>query len=513
MQFNRLPEQELKPDDPLYLFDRVFVKLEGRIDDRLLLQLSGLEQKTELYIAYFGNENELVKLQDYSVVIWHPEKTLLSEKIGPQLFFGGFIADNRLSAGTPFRLAYEIPEMAGMDAGVLTKIDRIVANAISDKAMPGCQILVARNGKVVFERNYGTLTYNKDIPVTSETLYDLASITKVIATLPAIMNLNESGIIDPDTKASFYLEDLLETNKANIILRDILTHQAGLFPYLPFWQQTMDAQGLKPDLYTYHPEAHFNNQLVPGIYTNDALADSLWKWTLVSPLIEKQFPKAAYSYHYSDLGFYILKELAEKYLNQPIDTFLIRNYYDPIGIRRVTFLPSCRFSLSEIAPTEFDTRFRKTLVHGVVHDQTAAMFGGIAGHAGLFGNANDLAKIMEMFRQKGVYADRRYLSARIIDEYTRRQYANSRRGMGWDKPDPEENGNSSRYASFSSFGHSGFTGTSIWTDPEFGLIYVFLSNRVHPDAENFKLIESGIRTKIHDVVYESIWEYAKTHEF
>ena len=513
MQFNKLPGQELRPDDPLYLFDRVFVKLEGSIDDRMLRLLSGLEQKTELYIAYFGNEYELVKLQDFSVVIWHPEINILSEKIGPQLFFGGIMTDSSRSSSTPFRLAYEIPETAGMDAGVLTKIDRIVADAIGDKAMPGCQILVARNGKVVFERNYGTLTYNEDIHVTSKTLYDLASLTKVIATLPAIMHLAESGIIDPDTKASFYLEDLLETNKSDIILRDILTHQAGLFPYLPFWQQTVDEQGLKPDLYTYHPEAHFNNQLVPGVYTNDALSDSLWKWMLASPLIEKQLPQAAYSYYYSDLGFYILKELAEKYLNQPIDSFLIKNIYDPMGIRRITFLPACRFSLSEIAPTEFDTLFRKTLVHGVVHDQTAAMFGGIAGHAGLFGNANNLAKIMEMYLLKGVYGGKQYFSDNIIDEYTRRQYANNRRGMCWDKPDPEEKGNSSRHASFSSFGHSGFTGTSLWADPEFGLIFVFLSNRVHPDAENFKLIESGIRIKIHDVVYESVWEYDKTHGF
>ena len=513
MQFNKLPGQELKPDDQLYLFDRVFVKLEGNIDDRMLRLLSGLEQKTELYIAYFGNKNELMKLHDFSVVIWHPEINILLEKIGPQLFFGGIMVNNSQSLSTPYRLAYEIPETAGMDAGVLSKIDLIVANAISDKAMPGCQILVARNGKVVFDRNYGTLTYNKDIPVTSETLYDLASLTKVIATLPAIMYLNESGIIDPDIKASFYLEDLLETNKSNIILRDILTHQAGLYPYLPLWKKTVDEQGLKPDLYTYHTEAHFKKQLVPGVYTNDALSDSIWKWVLASPLIKQQLPKAAYSYSYSDLGFYILKELAEKYLNQPIDSFLIKNIYDPMGIRRITFLPACRFSLSEIAPTEFDTLFRKTLVHGVVHDQTAAMFGGIAGHAGLFGNANNLAKIMEMYLLKGVYGGKQYFSDNIIDEYTRRQYANNRRGMCWDKPDPEEKGNSSRHASFSSFGHSGFTGTSLWADPEFGLIFVFLSNRVHPDAENFKLIESGIRIKIHDVVYESVWEYDKTHGF
>jgi CubicO group peptidase (beta-lactamase class C family) len=261
-----------------------------------------------------------------------------------------------------------------MDARVLDKIDRIVANAIHDKAMPGCQFLVARNGRVVFERSYGTFTYNEDIPVTSETLYDLASITKVIATLPAIMYLDESGIIDVDTKASWYLDDLRETNKANIIIRDILTHQAGLFPYLPLWKHTVDAHGLKPEWYAYQPEAGFNNQLLPGVYTSDALADSLWKWTLASPLVKKPLPKASYGYHYSDLGYYILKNLAEKYLNQPIDSFLIRNYYNPIGATRVTFLPLCRYPLSEIAPTAYDARFRKTLVHGTVHDQTAAMF-------------------------------------------------------------------------------------------------------------------------------------------
>ncbi len=489
--------------------------------------LISLQKLTKVIVVVFGNPYSLEYLQDIGHLICAYEDQVVTQELVPQVIFGALgasghlpVTSGKLTLGTGKitkqigRLGYAIPESAGMDSKVLARINRIAEEAISEKATPGCQVLVARNGKVVFEKSYGYFTYDSLNLVTNETLYDIASITKVVATLQAIMFLEERHDIDLDLKVASYLPDLKESNKRNIVVKDLLTHQAGLLPFIPFWRRTVDEVGLNPQIYSAYPEHNFQQQVALGIYGINSLQDSLWHWTLDSKLRPRRYRRGThYTYKYSDMGFYILKKLAETYLNQPIEQFLEQNFYQPLGLSTMTYLPLCKFPVDRIAPTEKDTYFRNSLICGTVHDQGAAMFGGIAGHAGIFSNATDLAILAQMNLQDGYYGGTRYLQEITIKKFTTQQSSRNRRGLGWDKP--ERNGKinpTSRYASAKSFGHTGFTGTAVWVDPEFGLVYVFLSNRIHPKANNSKLIKSNIRRRIQYAIYNSMASYRKANK-
>jgi beta-glucosidase-like glycosyl hydrolase/CubicO group peptidase (beta-lactamase class C family) len=486
--------------------------------------LKSLQQRTKVIVVAFGNPYSLEKLQDMDNLICAYQDQMITQQLVPQIIFGALAADGRLpvSAGkftagsgevttSIGRLGYSLPESAGLDSKVLSRIDRIAEEAITDQATPGCQVLVARNGKIVFEKEYGYFTYDSINRVTDETLYDIASITKVVATLQAVMFLQEQGDIDLDQKASNYLPELKESNKNGIMVKDLLTHQAGLLPFIPFWRRTVDDVGLNPTIYSSYPEQNFQTQVALGVYSIGSLQDSVWNWTIESKLRPRRYRRGTrYTYKYSDMGFYILKKLAENHLNQPMEKFLEQNFYQPLGLSTMTYLPLCKFPVDRIAPTEVDNYFRNELICGTVHDQGAAMFGGIAGHAGIFSNATDLAILAQMNLQDGYYGGTRYLQEGTIKKFTTQQSSKYRRGLGWDKP--ERNGKinpASRYASAKTFGHTGFTGTAVWVDPEFDLVYVFLSNRIHPKANNGKLNKSNIRTRIQDAIYESMWSYRK----
>ena len=486
--------------------------------------LLDLQKRTRVIVVAFGNAYSLEYLQEIDNLVCAYQDQTTTQELVPQILFGAIgasgqlpVSSGPLSAGTGIvteaigRLGYTLPESVGMDSRVLSRIDRIAREAIEDRATPGCQVLVARNGKVVFEKSYGYFTYDSINAVTDETLYDIASITKVVATLQAVMFLEERGTIDLNKKASYYLPELQESNKKNIMIRDLLAHQAGLLPFIPFWRRTVDEVGLNPTIYSAYPEQNFPMQVALGIYGINSLQDSLWQWTLDSGLRPARYRRGThYTYKYSDMGFYVLKKLAESKLNQPIELFLEQNFYHPLGLATMTYLPLCKFPIDRIAPTEVDNYFRNTLICGTVHDQGAAMFGGIAGHAGIFSNATDLAILAQMNLQDGYYGGTRYLQEGTIEKFTTQQSSENRRGLGWDKP--ERNGEInpvSRYASASTFGHTGFTGTAVWVDPEFDLVYVFLSNRIHPEANNTKLIKSNIRTRIQDAIYDSMWSYRK----
>ena len=489
--------------------------------------LNSLQERTKVIVVMFGNPYSLEYLQEIDHLVCAYEDLVITQELVPQIMFGAVgasghlpVTSGKLPVGTGDvteqiqRLGYTIPESAGMDSKVLARINRIAEEAISDKATPGCQVLVARNGKVVFEKSYGYFTYDSVHAVTNETLYDIASITKVVATLQAIMFLEERNDIDLNQKAAQYLPDLQGSNKKNIFIKDLLTHQAGLLPFIPFWRRTVDEIGLNPHIYSAYPEHNFQQQVALGIYGINSLQDSLWHWTVDSRLRPKRYRRGThFTYKYSDMGFYILKKLAETHLNQPIEQFLEQNFYQPLGLSTMTYLPLCKFPVDRIAPTEVDTYFRNSLICGTVHDQGAAMFGGIAGHAGIFSNATDLAILAQMNLQDGYYGGTRYLQEGTIEKFTSQQSSRNRRGLGWDKP--ERNGKinpTSRFASAKSFGHTGFTGTAVWVDPEFDLVYVFLSNRIHPKANNSKLIKSNIRTRIQDAIYDSMWSYRKANK-
>ncbi|WP_250419121.1 MULTISPECIES: glycoside hydrolase family 3 N-terminal domain-containing protein [Pontibacter] len=485
---------------------------------RAFIQYLQYRTDKKVVVAVMGNAYSLKFFEAAQWLTVGYEDNPVSQSLMAQALFGARAAKGKLpvsasakyKSGTGIetpslgRLKYGVPESVGMDSKVLAQIDNIALEAIAYAATPGAQVLVVKDGTVVFNKSYGHYTYEKERPVTSNTVYDVASITKVAATLQAVMFLKDQGKINLDEKISAYLPELKGTNKEGLILRDILTHQAGLQATLPHWQKTLDERTLAQTYYASTQTDVFPNEVTPGIYSIKSMEDSLWTWTVHSKLLTKKKEAKSYEYKYSDLGFYIMKRMAEHMLNQPIDEFLEQNIYAPLGMSTLTYNPLLKHPREIIAPTEDDNYFRKTLIWGTVHDQGAAMLGGVGGHAGLFSNANDLAKLMQMNLQNGEYGGHKFFNTHVVSEFAKKQFKNSRRGLGWDKPAPDGNGPTSNLASLSTYGHTGFTGTAAWVDPENNLIYIFLSNRVFPDAGNTKLVKYNIRTRIHDVIYKAI---------
>jgi CubicO group peptidase (beta-lactamase class C family) len=371
--------------------------------------------------------------------------------------------------------------------------------------------LIAKNGRVVFNRSYGYQTYDSLMPVDNKSVYDLASVTKVAGSIQVLMVLYDFGLLDLDKKISSYLPALKNTNKENITLRDLLTHQAGLLPYYPFWLRTLKKYNPKNDYYSKRNHSGFTVEIAKDLYAKPALRDTLWNWMLETELMEKEDPEKPYVYKYSDMGFYIIQQLIESITGCSLDQFLDAYLYEPLGINHLTYLPNKKLSPERIVPSGIDNTFRNGKIQGYVHDEIAAIYGGVAGHAGLFSNAFELAKIMQMNLQGGYYGGIHYFQPETIREFTRRQYKRNRRGIGWDKPQPigDEYNPASFYASPESYGHSGFTGTYVWVDPKYNLIYVFLSNRTFPDVDNRKLIDQDTRKRIQTVIYSSLINFEK----
>ncbi len=487
--------------------------------------INALSLTHQVVVCDFGNSKQLSLFENVQVLIAGYSDGPSIQKATAEIIFGGmgargklpFAISDSLLAGTSIktkstgRFTYAVPEEAGMDSFILEKIEPIANEAIAIGATPGCHVLVARNGKIIYEKSFGWLTYEKKIPVTDQTIYDLASVTKVSATLQGVMYLQEKGLIDINKKASVYLPELKKSNKEDFIIKDIITHQAGLWPFLPFWAETVKDSSLFKKYYSHSTSAEYPFPVADNLFAAKFMKDSLWHWIIKAKVREKPY-RSVFDYRYSDMGFYIMQHLNEKLLGQPQEEFLQSKIYKPLGATTTGYLPLRKFPADQIAPTEKDTLFRKSLLIGYVHDQGAAMHGGIAGHAGLFSDANDLAKLGQMWLNKGTYGGIQYFKPETIELFTAKQYENSRRGLGWDKSvinDP--NGPTTMYASSKTFGHTGFTGTCIWIDPEFNLVYVFLSNRVNPDMNNTKLLSANIRPRIQEVIYQSIFDYCKKH--
>jgi len=455
------------------------------------------------------------------------EDNAYTQQLVPQLLFGAIEATGTLpvtvnesfalKTGIPittnlWRFRYDYAENLRMDSKTLAKIDTIVQRAIKEGAMPGCQVLIAKKGAVIYDKSFGYLTYDTTTAVNAQTIYDIASISKVAGTLQAIMFLEERGMINVNKKVSYYLRDMIGTNKEDLTIEDVLLHQAGLQPFLAHWRKTMDSSAFSSKFYRTVKSDSFPNMVIPGLYSVAGTEDSLWKWSMESALLtppKKGRKVLPYHYVYSDIGFYIMKRLAETLLNQPLEEFMKQNFYDPMCLRNLMYNPlDQNIPLSRIAPTEQDKYFRKALVTGTVHDPGAALLGGVGGHAGIFSNARDLATLMQMNLQKGYYGGYRYLLPETLTMFTKQQTSTNRRGLGWDKPETTHSGGPCSYlVSASTFGHTGFTGTCAWADPDQEIVYVFLSNRVYPDANNTRLIREGIRTQIQTVIYKSILNY------
>ncbi|MBW6492006.1 MAG: serine hydrolase [Lentimicrobium sp.] len=456
------------------------------------------------------------RLNEMAAVIVSYQDNGSMQDLTAQAIFGGSPITGRLpvsanrewteghgiSRNEVIRVSFAKPNLAGFSSEKLKEVDEIVLEGLNEKAYPGAQIVVIKDGTVVLNKAYGSITYESVDPLKTDDIFDLASLTKILATTLATMKLTEEGLIEPDRRLSYYYKPLHYTNKNELIIRDILAHQAKLIPYIPFWKKAMDGDILKSDLFGAHFSINFTHRVADGIYLKDEYPDAIIDSIINTPLLTKT------DYKYSDLGFILLSRAIEDITNQPINSYLHRNFYDKLGLSTMGYHPRDRFSLSRIAPTENDTIFRKQLVHGDVHDQTAALMGGVAGHAGLFSHALDVAVLMQMLLNGGVYGGDTLLDAKVISDFTGVQYIleKNRRGAGFDKPAllPKQPSPACASASPRSFGHSGFTGTYTWADPENNLVYVFLSNRVYPNAENTTITSLSIRTRIHQAIYDAI---------
>ena len=435
-----------------------------------------------------------------------------------QLIFGGIPAQGKLPVAIPglfssgiglstpagFRMEYTLPEDAGFDGKRLEALDSLLQKAIRDKAFPGCQVLAARGGKVFLNKSYGYHTYQKEREVQNHHLYDLASITKIAGTLPQVMWLTGKGNWSIDDPLGKFLPELKGTDKFTVSTRDLLTHQAGFKPWIPFHNATL-TNG-KPDSNYYRTQAEpgFELQVAEGLFARNDLPDSIFLRNIQTPL------QASKRYLYSDLGYYYLQRIIERYRKARLDALAEQDFFKPLGAWRAVYNPLQRFPKEEIVPTEDDMLYRGQLIHGYVHDQGASLMGGVAGHAGLFSNANDLAKLVQMFLNQGMYGGKVYLDAEVIQEFAKCQFCanGNRRGVGFDKKHPNGRGGTAcDCVSFLSFGHSGFTGTLVWADPEYNILFVFLSNRVHPSAENRLIIQEDIRAKAQGIIYDAMDSY------
>lgn len=402
------------------------------------------------------------------------------------------------------RLKFTDPEEVGVDPKKLQEIDNIALKGISAGAYPGCQIVAAVDGKIFYRKCFGNQRYEKSSPVKMDDIYDLASITKIGASTTGLMFLESKGKFDVSKKINAYIPEWVNgTKMENLELKEMLTHQAGLKAWIPFYLNVLKNNAPDPSIFSSKESDKFTRHVAEDLWMREDYADSMYKQISSQPLGAKEFK-------YSDMGYYFIMKIIEKQSKQELNHFLKTQIYEPMGLRTLGFNPLNCFDRSRIAPTENDTKFRKQVVHGYVHDPGAAMLGGVCGHAGLFGNATDLVSLMQMFLNKGYYGGIQYIKPEVIELYTTNPFKTNHRGIGFDKPKLEGGGTCTKLASPKSFGHSGFTGTLAWADPENQLNFVFLSNRVYPDQENRKIIDMGIRTEIQRVLYEALKERKKS---
>jgi beta-N-acetylhexosaminidase len=445
------------------------------------------------------------------------QNSTVSQEISAQMIFGAIETKGRLpvsiknifpegtglTTSNLMRLSYTIPEEVDMSSKLLQKIDSMTTMVVDSLMAPGGQVLVARYGKVVYHKSFGYHTYDKNQKVKLNDLYDLASVTKILGGLPMIMKSEELDLFNLNTTLGELLPYLKGSNKDTITIKNALSHVAKIKPWIPYYLETIDSITTQP-FETYYrkiKDENFSIKVAENLYLTNSYTDSIYTKIAKAPQRTEE------GYKYSGLLFYLFKKYIKDTFNQEMDSLNNENFYKPIGAVTLTYNPLEKFSKNRIVPTEVDDYFRHQTLQGNVHDMGAAMMNGVSGNAGLFSNSNDVAKMMQLYLQKGFYGGKRYFEAKTLDKFNHRYYAKDsiRRGLGFDKPqiNPEEKAAGS-LASNNSFGHSGFTGTYAWVDPDNGLLYVFLSNRVYPTMSNNKLGEKDIRTIIHNLIYEAI---------
>lgn len=463
-------------------------------------------------LAFFQNTRALEAL-----TVSYQDNPVMQE-LTAQAIFGGRPINGKLpvSSGLTFkagdgiesnqliRLGFGMPEEVMISsADMLPVIDSLVYDAIDKQALPGAQVLVIKQGKVILNKAYGHQDYDSYTPVKTDDIYDLASLTKILGTTMMAMKLKDQGIINLDRKLSVYNTKIKKSNKKDFTIRDIMAHQARMQSFIPYYQRisTDSVKGFSQML-ARHYSIDYPHRIADGLYGRDDLPDKIMDSIILSDLLVNK------GYKYSDLGFIILANTFEVLTQTPFSHYLNENFYEKLGLTTMGFHPRDRFSIDRIPPTELDRTFRRQVVHGDVHDQTAALLGGVAGNAGLFSDALDAGIMMQMILQNGIYGGEKYIDSSTIAEFTSVQFPfkENRRGAGFDKPplNPSDPSPACPSVSPESFGHSGFTGTYVWADPAEDLVYVFLSNRIHPDTGNNKITQLNLRTNIHEAIYSAI---------
>lgn len=433
-------------------------------------------------------------LSRFASLVYSPETDAEGQVNAAMSIFGGLGVTEGKIKTTQTRLQYTQGKQSGLNIAEMTqKIDAIAKEAIEQKGAPGMTVMAVKDGQVIFEKAYGYHTYENQRANSIHDIYDLASISKIAGTTPVVMHLQEKKIINLDSTMGHYLWQAKKSNKANITLRTVLLHEAGFTPFIPFYRS------LKPGDLVHSPDENHQVQVADNAYLkNNYYRDVMWPEMLASSV------KPIGNYVYSDISMYVMKEVSEHETSVPMQEYVQQILYRPIGMKTAGYNPRSRFAKNRIVPTQNDTLFRKTLLEGFVHDEGAAMAGGVAGHAGLFASANDLAIYGQLLLNRGEYGGATYFKPETVDLFTSKQSATSRRGLGFDRFDPNsKSGYPSKLANSSVYGHTGYTGTCIWIDPKNQLVYIFLSNRVHPQVST-KLLDLNIRSRIQDVIYETI---------
>ena len=505
------------------------------------------DQKQQLVLSVFGSAYAVAKVRDLDragAVIMAYQESSNAQNLAAQAIFGGIAVTGKLPVtvsdryprgfglrtAAGYRLRYANPEDEGMDPRLEARVDSLVGRALAAQAFPGAQVLIARRGTVVLRKSYGNQTYAGEgigdrekgtgkkakadksaspipapvsltvpRPVQNDDLYDLASMTKLLAATPALMRLEGEHKFSPDSAMGNYFSFLRGTNKANLKMRDVLAHQARLKAWIPFWQELRKKNGeMRRRYFRTDSSARFPLPVAAGLWARKDLPARIYQEIGESPLNEKP------GYVYSDLSFILYPELVKARTGLPLDAYLQKEVYRPLGATTLGFRPTRRFPLRRIVPTEVDSAFRQQLLHGTVHDEGAALLGGLSGHAGLFGDANDVAKLAQTYAWGGRYGGQQLFDKNVLTEWTSCQFCpDNRRALAFDRPAANPTVNSAKNASPRSYGHTGFTGTYFWVEPEKDLVVVLLTNRVHPTRRNNKLGDLSVRSSLLQLAIEA----------
>ena len=496
------------------------VNVDPKRDSLFINALNQQAENNPIVILNFGDPRNLIHFDTTMAIIQNYDNHAITEQLSAQLLFGALQAKGKqpyalgtrivegqgIDSTAIIRLKYTVPEEVGIAAYQLVGIDAIARSAIQEKVIPGCQILVAKDGKVIYSKSFGRHDFNYGKLVQNSDLYDLASITKVASTTLGMMNLYDDKKVVLNQSLKKVLELDGKSKLKNIRIRDLLSHRSGLQANMPIasfimYEDTTGTGCSGP--FCKEQKLNYLTQVADSFYLDLTWQDSIWED------VYNLTPRKRKRYRYSDVNFNLLMKVIEAKQDKALDDYVNKTFYQPLNLDRLLYNPLQRFKKREIVPTTQEERFRRQLIHGYVHDESAALLGGVAGNAGLFGNAESLVPLFQMLLNDGSYAGRRFFNKNTVELFTKKQRGTNR-GLGFDVNSAKRGGSCSPKASAATYGHTGFTGTCVWADPESDLVFIFLSNRIHPDINNRKLFRKRTRTRIHNLIYDALNTYPET---